>query len=362
VFASTALLVAPAISSAASWKIESTPTTPSNPILNGVSCPSSTACIAVGSQSESGTSVTLAEHWNGTAWAIVSTPHPTGSTSSYLFEVFCTSSTACTAVGQYTNSKAEELTLAERWNGTAWAIQTTPNPTGSTHNKFQGVSCTSTTACTAVGYGTGALAERWNGTEWAIQTTPSPTNIALRSVSCTASTVCNAVGENLSTGLTASERWNGTEWVIRKSVNPTGFVTNGLEGVSCGEFVCSTVGYSVTSTGEEQTLTELSALGASWELEETPHLISDSLEAISCVFSPNPWCVSVGQAERSSGGVTLAENFWNGSWTVMTTLNPSGATSSALRGVSCTSSTACTAVGRYSNGTGAQFALVERYS
>ena len=54
--------------------------------------------------------------------------------------------------------------MAERWNGTAWAMQSIPNPNGS--GQLNGVSCTSASACTAVGYYGGyvTLAERWNGT------------------------------------------------------------------------------------------------------------------------------------------------------------------------------------------------------
>ena len=43
--------------------------------------------------------------------------------------VSCTSATACTAVG-YDASVGTTVTLAERWNGTSWKIQSTPNPTG----------------------------------------------------------------------------------------------------------------------------------------------------------------------------------------------------------------------------------------
>ncbi|MEA2314573.1 MAG: hypothetical protein QOI03_1265, partial [Solirubrobacteraceae bacterium] len=48
---------------------------------------------------------------------------------SVLSGVSCTTASACTAVGYYVNSAGTRLTLAERWNGTSWATQTTPNPT-----------------------------------------------------------------------------------------------------------------------------------------------------------------------------------------------------------------------------------------
>jgi hypothetical protein len=55
------------------------------------------------------------------------------------------------------------VTLAEHWNGSRWAIQPTPNPTGQAPSVLSGVSCTAATACTAVGdYYYGSLAERYS--------------------------------------------------------------------------------------------------------------------------------------------------------------------------------------------------------
>lgn len=77
----------------------------------------------------------------------------------------CTSASACTAVGDYSNS-ATRVTLAERWNGTTWSIQHTPNPPQG--GILNGVSCPSASACTAVGGSSNSttgvtLAEGWSG-------------------------------------------------------------------------------------------------------------------------------------------------------------------------------------------------------
>jgi hypothetical protein len=110
------------------------------------------ACTAVGYYVNSaGTPETLAEHWDGTTWTIQ--PTPNGEVS--LSAVSCTSATACSAVGDYVSTIAPgttgELTLAEAWDGTTWTIQPTPNSTGRANSFLNGVSCTSTTKCTAVG-------------------------------------------------------------------------------------------------------------------------------------------------------------------------------------------------------------------
>ncbi len=165
------------------WMVQSTPN-PSGATasrLLDTSCASSNACMAVGYFIDSGIDSGLVERWNGTEWSNLWIPTPAGASSSVLRSISCISSTSCIAVGNYTNSSGVEVTFALDWNGKEWAIQTTPNPAGSTLSRLNGVSCTSSTACTAVGlYHNNSsvevtLAETWNGTTWTTQTTPNPT-------------------------------------------------------------------------------------------------------------------------------------------------------------------------------------------
>ncbi len=67
-------------------------------------------------------------------------------------DVACTSSSACTAVGYSIGSASPfaRMTLAETWNGTSWSIQPTPNP-AATGNMLNGVSCVTAGPCVAVG-------------------------------------------------------------------------------------------------------------------------------------------------------------------------------------------------------------------
>src|SRR5207248_5326126 len=126
------------------WAIQSSPNpTGTQPNFKGVSCTPGPACMAVGVYTNgSGTAVTLAERWNGNSWSIKPPLNPAGAKFSVLFGVSFTSGTACTAVGQYVNSSGTSLTLAERWNGNTntWAIQPTPNATGATNGTLKGVS------------------------------------------------------------------------------------------------------------------------------------------------------------------------------------------------------------------------------
>ena len=108
-----------AVTAAAGWSIQTTPNPAggSDVILNGVSCASASACTAVGGPPQPATSgATLAEGWNGTKWSIQHTPNPTGGSLIIQNGVSCTSASACTAVGASSNGTTT-VTLAERWSG-----------------------------------------------------------------------------------------------------------------------------------------------------------------------------------------------------------------------------------------------------
>jgi len=179
------------------------------------------------------TLVTLAERWNGTRWRVQPTPNPAGTQGAQLLGVDCTGASACTAVRAGIDSQGDPVgpTLAERWNGTNWRIQPTPNPHAPGGGILTWVACPAPSVCTAVGasvdatgHGLATLAERWNGTRWSIQPTPNPAGVPgvrLAGVACTSPSACTAVGGSFAnTSLT--ERWNGTKWAIQASPNPPG--------------------------------------------------------------------------------------------------------------------------------------------
>jgi hypothetical protein len=89
-------------------------------------------------------------------------------TSSGLAGVSCSGTTVCIAVGANRIRAGRVAPLAERWNGTSWRIQSTPNPGNVQY--LEATSCSAPTACTAVGYM--QLAERWNGAAWSVQSIP----------------------------------------------------------------------------------------------------------------------------------------------------------------------------------------------
>jgi hypothetical protein len=293
-----------------SWEIEPTPNPAGAPIsnLHSVSCPQPQACMAVGSyETPAFNDLTLAERWDGAGWQIEPTPTPSGPPSQgvLLDGVSCPETNECIAVG-YATTAAGELSLAERWSGARWAILPTPNPTGSTFSLFGGVSCTSPNECIAVGsYFVGGvqrpLSERWQGHRWTIQDVPPPggaTLAALSDVSCASRRSCSAVGFARTSGnvyVPLAERWDGEIWRIQPTPNPPGATISSLSGVSCpSSGTCSAVGQFATTQPEYATLAERWTRRG-WEIKPTLNPLGPpaaALTGVSCAETRA--CTAVG--------------------------------------------------------------------
>ena len=143
--------------------------------LTGVTAVSSSDVWAVG-YSSSGTAYrTLVERWNGTSWAVVTSPNM-GTNDNKLLGVAAVSANEVWAAGYY-NSGTTGQTLTERWNGTSWTVVTSSN-LGTNHNFFLGVAAVSSGDVWAVGYyfnGSSisqTLIEHWNGSTWTLVSQP----------------------------------------------------------------------------------------------------------------------------------------------------------------------------------------------
>ena len=144
--------------------------------LQGVSCPRTISCFAVGfSQTGHLLPVTkaLVEHWNGHTWSIMSMPTPADSTYSALFDIACPRPISCFAVGSFLRGPSTHHALIEHWNGHHWS--TMPSPADGAGITLVGVSCPRTISCFAVGSaGNQTLIEHWNGHIWSIMSSPNP--------------------------------------------------------------------------------------------------------------------------------------------------------------------------------------------
>jgi hypothetical protein len=340
-------------------------------VMLSASCTSATACTAVGYRTAStGAVVPLAETWNGKIWSVRAIPTPSGSTDTRLFGISCSTASACIAVGRYIKGPAG-LPLAERWNGSRWRVQAAATPTGAKSSVLFAVSCRSATACIAVGDSSDSagvlttLAERWNGRHWTIQDTPSPstTFAQLSGVSCTSATTCTAVGgfENSAhTTLALAEAWNGRRWTIQATPSPAGTFGTIFRSVSC------TSAGACTAAGLQEASTANLALaerwdGRRWTIQAIPAPVHNESQLFGVSCSSAAACTAIGYLRDNTGTAHALAAAWDGTKWSIQPIPPASASGSELAGVSCTSPSACTAVGQFS-GTSSTKTLAERWN
>jgi hypothetical protein len=103
-------------------------------------------------------------------WAVQPSPTPAGALTAELSAVACGSARNCWAVGDYATTTSNDFTLAEHWNGSGWSIVTTPDVKGAAENLLSGVSCAGPNWCSAVGFSVsntqGGLAVRVLAEAW----------------------------------------------------------------------------------------------------------------------------------------------------------------------------------------------------
>jgi hypothetical protein len=298
--------------------------------------------MAVGSYLPTGTSITstFAEQWNGKTWSLATTQNPTSKVNLDLSGVSCTSATACIAVGSGAAGP-----LAESWNGTSWSIQTAIAPSGSLES-LDSVSCLSAKSCVAVGsyysqrhYYT--LLESWNGKTWAIDGGTLLRSSGPDSLSCTSPVSCLAVGGFSNDH---AEYWNGSTWTAERTVHT--LRQSSLIAVACvSSAACTAVGQKQINDGDAAALSEAWD-GTNWSLQVTATPDSPAQSSLTAVSCPSPtFCMAVGAA---GGPYQFLAEAWNGStWVVVKT--PAGpgniGNQYGLSAVSCVSETFCMAVG-----------------
>ena len=350
---------ASAVTTATVWSVVPSPNTSASQEnqLQAVSCTSTTFCLSVGGYTVSGVlgiDQSLVERWDGTNWSIVPSANSSSSQFQVLQGVSCTSTSACTIVGFYATANGDR-TLVQQWNGTSSSIVPSPNGNTTTgDNNLNQVSCISASACTAVGFysaagGKQTLIEQWNGIVWSIVPSPNTSTTEgnnLAGVSCVSASACTAVGwYNAPAGTsTLVEQWNGVSWSIVPSPGPSSIGGDVLNSVSCtASSACTAVG----TTNGAQTLIE-QWNGTTWSVVPSPNTggatSTDFLNSVSCSSSSSCAAVGFSYATPTSFPQALIEQWDGSSWTLATSGNK-GAAYDELEGVSCTSPTACTAAG-----------------
>ena len=354
------------------WSVQPTPTPPApRARFMAVSCPSAVSCTAVGTIDPAFDSGMLAENWNGSTWSIDTLPLTPDGGEGFLSGVSCVSVT-CTADGYYLGTTVTYAPLVDQSVAGTWSLQTAPNPAGG--GRLDAVACSATTTCTAVGEVAGlspsSLAERWNGTAWTVQATPATPFEGFSGVACPAAMSCTAVGQDF--GPMLAETWNGTAWAPQTLAEPTESEYSSLTGVSCTTpAACTAVGWSYSNTLAIETWAERWN-GTHWKLQSIPEPAGQTVTRLSGLACPTVvFCLAVGTAATNPTTGYYQESvaeMWDGTtWSVVPTPNPSwsGVDGVTLTAITCTSSTACTAVGTSSgfiNGYPIQMPVSERWN
>jgi hypothetical protein len=114
-----------------------------------VSCTTPSSCTAVGASGVA-KDHPLVARWDGTSWTAAWGAVPTGAPNADLSGVSCVAAADCTAVGRWISPYGNR-TMAEHWDGTSWSVVTTPNRPLAFHDRLLSVSCAGSSSCAAVG-------------------------------------------------------------------------------------------------------------------------------------------------------------------------------------------------------------------
>jgi hypothetical protein len=328
--------------------------------LQGVSCTSPRACVAVGGNEGAPSQTALTLKLQDGAWQI--TPTPTLGASPELFGVSCPAPGTCVAVGG-----AEGGAIALRLGGGVWERMSVPAPDPSA--SLYGVSCPTTDWCLAAGLArteTRMFSDVLNGSSWRTVATPLiPASILqLNALSCASRRFCMAVGDSTVFGSRLSVHpvavlFNGSVWrvvpVAAAGAGPS------LRGVSCPVAgLCIAVGNSHFYTGSPGRQLVVRYRAGRWAAMAAHGPTGTEPLAVSCT-APGA-CVAVGSLNL---GAPLVERLAHGAWSIVPSESPGPPATvgnatiydETLRSVACLRSAPCVAVG---DGNGSPFSeLIE---
>jgi hypothetical protein len=291
-------------------------------LLSGVSALSSSSAWAVGQyRTASGGNKTLALGWNGSRWVQVASPSPEVVDGSFLFGVSAVSASDAWAAGWVYGPGGENSnTLILRWNGSRWARVPSPNPSGgSGFNVLNAVSVRSAADVWAVGgTGTATLIAHWNGARWSRVPSPSPGptgSDVLNGVSALSASDAWAVGGTGASTLIL--QWNGTSWSLVPSPNPgSSGELNAVSAVSPSD-VWAVGCYLASPRTNEWKPLALHWNGTAWAQVASPNpggSAGTCLTAVSALSSSDAW--AVGSTDPFGTDTKTVILHWNGTnWT-----------------------------------------------
>src|SRR6266568_4599410 len=153
------------------WRLVPGPTIGDSMQLHGVASDESGGLWAVGNSAVGFNPIhTLIERREGSSWTIVPSPSP-GAGGNFLFGVSATSADDAWAVGEQALGGLFVISLAEHWDGSAWSVVS--GPVVGSQQELDGVAAISPDDAWAVGWYQDPsdselypLIEHWDGTAW----------------------------------------------------------------------------------------------------------------------------------------------------------------------------------------------------
>jgi len=344
---------AAAAGAASGWRIVRAPRIAGHVNLTGVAAFGPADAWAVGYVADADGIQTLTLHWDGTRWTRVPSPNPSAERN-WLVDVAGASPSDVWAAGSYWDEARQRRTLLMHWDGSSWETASSPNVEGR-ENLLNGVAVVSPTDAWAVGSALDAsfsgrtLTQHWDGTAWTIVPSPNPSERGvgsnLLSVAATSSNDVWAVGD-VDTGEfvmgTLTERWNGRNWLaVASPTVPEGAL---LDEVAVGPAGAAwAVGWR--QVGEWPQPLAMRRTAAGWLTVDAPSFDGETADfsGVAVLGADDVWAVG------GRGARTLAAH-WNGTaWTVTSSVDP-GRISNSLVDVAAVPGTGCLwAVGSYVN-------------
>ncbi|MBV9713513.1 MAG: hypothetical protein JO011_21645 [Ktedonobacteraceae bacterium] len=328
--------------------------------LNAVSTSSTTDTWAVGLQFKNANTIidTLAQHWNGHAWTVVSTPSPHNNVD-ILSAVADLSPTNAWAVGNGSGSNGFSDALIEHFNGTNWRVVAPPADNGNLEDSLSAISALSANDIWAAGShfdatigGTDGLFEHWNGTAWSI--VPSPSTFtqngvefavgaitSLTAISSNDVWAATTVGNN---NPVAFEHWNGTQWSLIFAPGVTNSSANIASLAASSSNDVWAVGTSRASGRRKPTLTLIEHWdGNAWSIVPSPALSTPSgfLSGVTALSRTDAWAVG-----GTFTGIPVVEHWDGNQWSLVSVPISTGANANnQLSAISSLSSGTVIAVG-----------------
>jgi hypothetical protein len=304
-------------------------------------------------------------------WTTEPVAKPADTKSSSLSAVSCATSTFCVATGGYSTTTGPEgnrQSLIEVWRGDDWIVESIPQPAAAADaSTVTGVSCSSPRYCVAVGEdgaSTGVFAETWNGSDWSFRSLPgleAVFGLGLDGVSCSSPVRCIATGtygDDESPSTLLAEAWHGKQWRFDGDVpDPDVSDTTTPDGVSCRSATSCMIVASIYPTPSFADV-EVDLHWRMVTMAEPEGATVLTFAGLDC--SSTTSCMAVGDDEVARVPHLVAE-VWDGkSWAITAPPQaPHDSTDAALKGVSCSTSTSCTAVGSATGARGRTLSLAE---